>query len=730
MDLKETTLEGTIERVVYADSESGYAVVRLREKNEMRLATAVGNLGAVGPGETVRMTGQWVSDTRYGTQFRVESYLAMVPATLEGIERYLGSGMIKGIGPVFARRLVDEFGLETLDVIEKHPEKISDVGGIGPVRAEQIIRAWEEQRRVRDLMIFLQGHGVSTTYAIKIFKQYEDKAVPLVKENPYRLAMDIHGIGFRTADRIAQNLGIDPNSRIRAEAGILHVLNELVDEGHCFYPREALIEKTREMLGIEMAILDQALDTLEKSQRVVIEQRPEHPVYLKNLFMAETVVAQALLDLISTPVSPRTIRPDEAIRRVEHDGDIALAEGQKEALKKSLTGRILVITGGPGTGKTTVIKSIVQIYEALGVRVLLSAPTGRAAKRLSDATGREAKTIHRLLEYSPRHGRFQRDNNQPLQAGVVVIDETSMVDLMLMAHFCLALPADGILILVGDVDQLPSVGPGGVLRDIIESGRIAVVRLTEIFRQAERSLIVVNAHRVNHGDFPYLRKSGESDFYFIEREDPEKALETIKYLCQERIPKGFGFHPVSDIQVLSPMHRGLVGVFNLNRELQTLLNPRGESLHRGGTVFRVGDKVMQISNNYDREVFNGDIGKIVSIDHLGKAMTVRMEEREITYPFSDLDELVLAYATSIHKSQGCEYPAVVVPILTQHYVMLQRNLLYTAITRAKRLVTLVGTKKALSIAIKNDRIQWRNCLLRDRLEQGESGRGFAPTLPP
>jgi exodeoxyribonuclease V alpha subunit len=721
MDLDETTLEGTIERVVYADSETGYAVVRLRAKNEMRLATAVGNLASIGPGERVRMTGQWVSDNRYGTQFRVESYLAMVPSTLEGIERYLGSGMIKGIGPVFARRLVQEFGLETLNIIEKNPEKISDVEGIGPVRAEQIVRAWEEQRRIRDLMIFLQGYGVSTAYAIKIFKQYQDKAIPLVKENPYRLAMDIHGIGFQTADRIAQNMGIDPNSRIRAEAGILHALNELVDEGHCFYPREALIEKTQEMLAIDVDILNQALGALQQSQRVVIEERPDHPVYLKPLAMAEVGVAQVLLDLISRPASPIRIRLDEAIRRVEQGGDIRLAEGQKEALKKALTCRVLVITGGPGTGKTTLIKSIVQIYEAAGVRVLLGAPTGRAAKRLSEATGREGKTIHRLLEYSPRHGRFQRNQNRPLQAGVVIIDEASMIDIMLMVHFCVALPPEGILILVGDVDQLPSVGPGNVLRDIIGSGRIAVVRLTEIFRQAQRSLIVMNAHRVNQGEYPYLQKSGQSDFYFIDREDPEKALETIKYLCRERIPKGFGFHPVSDIQVLSPMHRGLVGVFNLNRELQALLNPRGESLQRGGMIFRVGDKVMQISNNYDREVFNGDIGRIVSIDHSVREIMVRMEDRPIVYPFSDLDELVLAYATSVHKSQGCEYPAVVLPILTQHYVMLQRNLLYTAITRAKQLVILVGTKKALSIAIKNDRIQRRNCLLRERLEQGESG---------
>ena len=721
MDLEGTTVEGTVERIVYTNPETGYAVVRLREKSQMRLVTAVGNLSTLGAGEPVRLTGQWVSDKRYGLQFKVESYLSMVPATLEGIERYLGSGMIKGIGPVFARRLVEAFGTDTLDIIEKHPEKISEVEGIGPVRARRIIRAWEGQKRIRDVMIFLQGHGVSSTYSIKIFKHYGDRAVSIVKENPYRLATDIFGIGFRKADQIAQNLGIDPNSQVRAEAGILHVLTGLVEEGHCFYPREALSEKAEEILGISTDILNQALESLTRSQRIVIDERPDRPVYLRDLSIAEIDVAQGLVDLVSKPLSPLGIPFDEALRRVEKSGAIRLATGQKGALKKSLASRVLVITGGPGTGKTTVIKSIVQIHKTAGINVLLGAPTGRAAKRLSEATGHDAKTIHRLLEYSPRHGRFQRDQTYPLQAGLVIIDEASMIDITLMHHLVLALPPEGSLILVGDIDQLPSVGPGSVLRDVIESGRVEVVRLTEIFRQAQKSLIVVNAHRVNQGDFPYLKKSGQSDVYFIDREEPEKALETIKHLCSERIPQGFGFHPVDEIQVLSPMHRGLVGVSNLNRELQALLNPRGETLQRGGGVFRTGDKVMQIRNNYEREVFNGDIGRIVSIDRLNREMTVRFESHPVVYPFGDLDEIVLAYATSVHKSQGSEYPAVVLPILTQHFVMLQRNLLYTAITRARRLVILVGTKKALSIAVKNDRIHRRYCLLKERLRHGNPG---------
>jgi exodeoxyribonuclease V alpha subunit len=717
-EAEETTLEATVERIVYANPETGYAVARLREKDTGRPVTAVGNLGTIGPGEMLRLRGRWVSDRRYGLQFQVESHLPMLPVTLDGIERYLGSGMIKGIGPAFARRLVKSFGAETLEVIERHPERMNEVEGIGPVRANQILRAWEDQKRIRDVMIFLQGHGVSSTYAMKIFKQYGDRTVSVVQENPYRLATDIFGIGFRKADQIAQNLGINPSSRIRAEAGILHVLTGLVEEGHCFYPRDGLIEKAQEILRIDIDILNQALESLARSRRIVMDSSGDRPVYLRDLYIAEIEVAQKLVDLVSRPAAQPGILSAEMIRSLEVAGAIQLGTGQREALKKSLVCRVLVITGGPGTGKTTVIKSIVRIYEAAGSRVLLGAPTGRAAKRLSEATDHGARTIHRLLEYSPRHGQFLRDQTRPLQADLIVVDEASMIDVVLMHHLVLALPPQGSLILVGDVDQLPSVGPGSVLRDIIESGTIEVVRLTEIFRQAQESLIVLNAHRVNQGDFPHFPTSGRRDFYFIHREDPEKALETIKYLCGERIAEGFGFHRVEDVQVLSPMHKGLVGVSNLNRELQGLLNPRGETLQRGGGVFRVGDKVMQIKNNYDREVFNGDIGKIVSIDRPNQEMTVRFEDHTVVYPLGDLDELVLAYAISVHKSQGSEYPAVVLPILTQHFMMLQRNLLYTAITRAKRLVILIGTRKALAIAIKNDRIQRRYSLLMGRLRQG------------
>jgi exodeoxyribonuclease V alpha subunit len=482
------------------------------------------------------------------------------------------------------------------------------------------------------------------------------------------------------------------------------------------------MEKAGEMLDIDRGILDQALESLEASTRVVVENRADRPVYLRDLAVAESEVARRLTGLVSQPPQSLGFSPEQAIRHVEKTGAIRLAPGQKEALEKSMTSRGLVITGGPGTGKTTLIKGIVQIYKKAGLSVLLGAPTGRAAKRLSEATGHVAKTIHRLLEFSPRQGRFQRDLAFPLDGDLVIIDEASMIDILLMYHLVRALPARGALILVGDVDQLPSVGPGSVLRDVIESKRVAVIRLIEIFRQAQKSLIVVNAHRVNVGEFPNLKRSEKSDFFFIDREDPEKALETVKHLCSERIPRGFGFHPVDEIQVLSPMHRGLLGVSNLNSELQALLNPRGETLQRGGTVFRTGDKVMQVTNNYDRDVFNGDIGRIVSVDRVRREVMIRFEGHPIVYPFGDLDEIVLAYATSVHKSQGSEYPVVVLPVLTQHFVMLQRNLLYTAITRARRLVVVVGTKKALSIAIKNDQIQKRYCLLKQRLQEGRSGR--------
>lgn len=713
-----TTIEGIVERIVYFNEENNFTVARLQVANRRDLATIVGQMPAPAPGETLRLKGEWTANTKFGEQFRVESCLSILPSTITGIEKYLGSGLVKGIGPIMAERLVSTFGVETLDIIEDNPERLLEVEGIGPIRTERITKAWQEQKEVREVMVFLQGHGVSSTYAVKIYKAYGDRAISIVKENPYRLALDISGIGFKTADRIAQSMGIDPNSQIRAEAGIIHVLSELVDEGHVCYPYDKLMEKAASLLKVDKGILEVALDTLVKQHRVVVEDHEGYKaVYLTPLHIAEVNVAKRLKTLLEVPRQLIQINVEKAIEWVQQVSGVELAEMQKEALRKAIDGKVLVITGGPGTGKTTLVNSLIRILEIKGQRIVLASPTGRAAKRLSEVTGREAKTIHRLLEYSPSEGGFKRNEDNPLNAELVIIDEASMVDILLMNHLLKAIPPLATLVLVGDVDQLPSVGPGNVLRDIINSGIVEVVRFTEIFRQAQKSLIVVNAHRVNRGEFPKTKtvEGKQADFYFIIRDDPEKALDAVKKLCCHRIPRAFHLDPVNDIQVMTPMHKGVVGVANLNAELQKLLNPAGEEIARGGRPFRAGDKVMQIRNNYEKGVFNGDIGRIIGIDPEDQRLQVRFEDRVADYEWSELDELVPAYAISIHKSQGSEYPAVVVPLLAHHYVMLQRNLLYTAITRARKLAVLVGSKRAIAIAVRNNRVQHRYSALSARL---------------
>ena len=715
------TLEGVLERIVFFNEENSFTVARLQVPGRHDLVTIVGALSLPTPGETLRLRGQWVVDTKFGEQFRVESCLSVLPATIVGIKKYLGSGLVKGIGPIMARRIVDRFGMETFDIIEDSPERLQEVDGIGPIRTGRITRAWQEQKEIREVMVFLQGHEVSPAYAVKIFKVYGDKAISVVKENPYRLALDISGIGFKTADRIARSMGIDPNSQIRAEAGLIYVLSELVDEGHVYYPYEELKEKAAALLEVDRGILDTALAALAEQDRVLIEERPEaRAVYLAPLHVAEANVARRLKTLIESPKQLLQIDVEKAIEWVQGANHIELAETQKQALRKAIGGKVLVLTGGPGTGKTTLVNSLVRILEKKGQRIVLASPTGRAAKRLSEVTGREAKTIHRLLEYSPSEGGFKRNEDNPLDADLVVIDEASMVDILLMNHLLKATPPTATLLLVGDVDQLPSVGPGNVLKDIIASGCVETVILTEIFRQAQESLIIVNAHRVNRGEFPELKRQQgrRADFYFVERNTPEEVLGVIKELCAKRLPRAFQLSPLDDIQVMTPMHRGTVGVANLNAELQALLNPEGKVITRGGRLFRTNDKVMQIRNNYEKEVFNGDIGRIVGIDLQEQKVLVKFEDRVVSYEWSDLDELVLAYAISIHKSQGSEYPAVVVPLLSQHYIMLQRNLLYTAITRAKRLVVLVGSKRAVAIAVRNNKVQHRYTNLAVRLSPG------------
>lgn len=712
----EVTIEGILEGIAYVNEENNFTVAKLRTKEGRNPITIVGNLPAINPGETLRVTGKWVVNKRFGEQFEVESYLSITPSTLSGIERYLGSGLIKGMGPVMARRLVEEFGLETLDIIEHEPDRLLEIEGIGEVRLERIKQAWKQQKGIKEVMIFLQSYGVSASFATKIYREYQNKTIPIIKENPYRLATEVYGIGFKTADKIAQNLGIDPKSQIRVEAGILYILTELTEEGHVCYPKGELVEKAISALDVDREIVTSALANLESNDRIVME---DNSVYLKALHIAEEHVSQKLRELVNTPKIPFHINIEKAITWIQGETGLELAERQKVAIEKAMNEKILIITGGPGTGKTTIVNSIIKILEKMRVRICLAAPTGRAAKRLSEATGREAKTIHRLLEYSPKEKAFRRNEQNILVVDVVVIDEASMIDILLMNHLMLAIPSHATLILIGDIDQLPSVGPGNVLKDIINSRKVEMVTLNEIFRQAESSSIVVNAHRINRGEFLHadLEPKELSDFYFIHRDEPEEVLKTIKELCYKRIPQTFGLNSLDDIQVLSPMHKGIIGVVNLNHELQALLNPYGEHIAKGVRKFRVNDRVMQIRNNYEKEVYNGDVGRIIGIDEEQGEVIVRYEGRMVSYTYSDLDELVLAYAVSVHKSQGTEYPAVIIPILPQHYVMLQRNLLYTGITRGKKLVVLVGSVKAIHMAIKNDKVQMRYSNLAERLTQ-------------
>jgi exodeoxyribonuclease V alpha subunit len=721
-----TVLSGQIERVSYTNEENGFTIAKVRIQGRRELATVVGNMVAPAPGEILEMKGEWTNHPRYGEQFRIARYTSKVPATVAGIERYLGSGLIKGIGPVMAKRVVSRFGERTLEVIEQDIHRLAEVDGIGQKRIGMIAKAWDEQREIRNVMLFLQSHGVSSGYATKIFKQYGDRSIQVVRENPYRLATEIFGIGFVTADRIAGKLGFLKDAPLRAEAGTLYVLQQLADEGHVFYPYEPLIARCCEMLEAEREGIVQAIGMLCEKQRIVIEDLNESvtalkenhkAVYLAKYHLCETSVANRLRSLLISPKSIRAIDTENAVKWVQSRLTIRLAREQVAAVRCAAENKIMVITGGPGTGKTTIIQALLKIFSRLGVKILLTAPTGRAAKKMSETTGFEAKTIHRLLEYSLQKGGFQRNEDRPLDVDLLVVDEVSMVDTILMHYLLKAVPPGATLILVGDVNQLPSVGAGNVLKDIIDSGAVPVVTLNEIFRQARESLIVVNAHKINQGAMPLVHAEGQGDedFFFVEQEDPEKALHIILELVSSRIPRRFGFDPVKDLQVLTPMHKGVVGAGNLNTALQEALNPGEATLVRGQSSFRVNDKVMQIRNNYDKEVFNGDIGTIARIDPELRELVISFDGRNIPYDFLDLDEVVLAYAISVHKSQGSEYPAVVIPVMPQHYMLLQRNLIYTAVTRGKHLVVLVGSKKALGMAIQNDKTERRYTRLQQRL---------------
>jgi exodeoxyribonuclease V alpha subunit len=710
-------LAGLVERVTFHNEENGFCVLRVKARGQRDLITLLGHAATIAAGEFVQASGTWVNDRTHGVQFKAAFLKAAAPTTIEGIEKYLGSGMIRGIGPIYARKLVRAFGDAVFDVIEQEPGRLREVTGIGPKRAERIVGGWAEQKVIREIMLFLHSNGVGTSRAVRIYKTYGAEAVQLISENPYRLARDIRGIGFRTADQIAAKLGIEKTALIRVRAGIAYALTEAMDEGHCGLPSEELISLTQTLLEVPGELVETALGLeLEGGSVIVDDLEGRRCVFLAGLYRAEREIAEKLKPLASGKPPWPAIDADKAIPWVEQRTKLVLADSQREAVRVALASKVLVITGGPGVGKTTLVNSILKILLAKAVTISLCAPTGRAAKRLSESTGIEAKTIHRLLETDPRTGSFRRNEEVPLDCDLLVVDETSMVDVPLMRAVLRALPEGAALLLVGDVDQLPSVGPGQVLADIIASGTVPVVRLTEIFRQAAESRIVTNAHRINQGQMPDLAPVEGGDFYFVDAMDPEEGVRKLVAIVQERIPKRFGLDPIRDIQVLCPMNRGGLGARSLNIELQNALNPPGEArIERFGWTYCTGDKVMQIENNYDKDVYNGDLGIVSRIDVEESELNVDFDGREVVYGFGELDELVLAYATTIHKSQGSEYPAVVIPLTMQHYVMLQRNLVYTGVTRGKRLVVLVGQRKALAIAVKGGRVRRRWSKLQEWL---------------
>ncbi len=724
MENPQERLAGNIERVTFHSPETGFCVLRVKVRGYRDLITVTGAAAAVSAGEAVECAGVWFNDPRYGMQFKASALHIVPPSTAEGIEKYLASGLVRGIGPQFARRLVRAFGEQVFEVIEQSPERLAELPGIGPKRKAQLIAAWSAQRVIRDIMVFLHTHGIGTARAVRIYKTYGATAIAQIRENPYCLALDIRGIGFKTADDLARQLGIPRESLWRAQAGVRHVLLELCRQGHCAAPQTQLLERTAELLEISPTIIEEAILRELQAGRLQAESIDDRIcLFPAPLHRAEVGVARQLLRLLEGRPRWGGVAMEQAIPWVEARTGLTLSESQRRAVVCACNSKVTIITGGPGVGKTTVLNSILTILRARRVQICLCAPTGRAAKRLAEATGSDAKTIHRLLETDPQTGGFKRNQDAPLQADLVVLDEMSMVDISLAHHLLRAIPDHAAVLLVGDVDQLPSVGPGAVLADLIASGCLPTVRLTEIFRQAATSRIITNAHRINRGQLPEQVDSfaEPSDFYFISEATPEAIHDRLLAVVTEQLPRYFGLHPSRDIQVLSPMNRGPLGTRALNAVLQEQLNPQAEpKLSRFGWTFAPGDKVMQMVNNYTKEVFNGDIGWIARIDPTEEVVTVDFDGRMVDFEFGELDELALAYAATIHKSQGSEYPAVVIPLATQHYLLLERNLLYTAVTRGKQRVVIIGQPKALAMAVKTVQARRRLTHLAVRLAEAQA----------
>lgn len=733
-------LQGVVERLTYHSEESGYTVARLKAPRTSELITIVGNFANIQAGQTLQLQGTWRDHPKFGAQFQVSQYRETKPATLTGIEKYLGSGLIKGVGPVTARRIVAHFGLETLSVIESQIERLTEVPGIAQKRVKLIQTAWVTQKAIKEVMLFLQDHGVSTTYAVKIYKQYEDAAIETVTRNPYQLATDVYGIGFVTADAIARNLGIAPGSEFRYRSGIVHVLGEAGEEGHCFLPEGELVDRTVKRLEVDdhHPNPEQVLTLIQQMAREGELVKTEEPIaelgqfayYAPPFYGAEQKLADRVQQLLQTPLEVDLPRVQRWIDRFVEKTGMQLSDQQRHAVEQAASQRMLILTGGPGCGKTFTTRTIVALWKAMGKPIALASPTGRAAQRLGEMSGQEAKTVHRLLEFDPKSMKFKRDSENPIPAQAIVVDEASMLDLFLANSLMKAIALDAQLLMVGDIDQLPSVGPGAVLQDLMHSGQIPVVRLTQVFRQAQTSHIVSNAHRINQGHLPRLvpvSATPPSDCLWLGAPEPGDGVRGIQDLITDLIPH-LGFDAAQDVQVLCPMTRGEVGTRNLNTVLQQLINPpnpgKGE-LVRGGMTLRVGDRVIQKVNDYDREVFNGDLGIITKIDPEEQEVVVQFatggatlgDPRPVSYDYADLNEIALAWAVTIHKSQGSEYPVVILPIYLQHYLMLSRNLLYTGLTRAKQLAILVGPQKAIGLAVRQVKDQQRYTLLSHRLNQ-------------